>query len=306
MALYTTLASLSQTAASNAADGSTDAPSSIDNQLNLLASFIAQVRDGNGLTTGLGYVAQCRLTKSGSNLLLSRCNGLGLTINGVAYAIPSAGVTLAPTALAVGTTYYIYAYMNAGTMTLEASATTHATDTNTGMEIKSGDSTRSLVGMARTITGPAWQDNFAQRFVASYYNRRPIEMRAVLASNQAISTATYGEISTTLRLEFLQWLGESAQFNFQGSMLGGTGGSVFSTQLAYDSSTSTSESYSDIQAYTAGAFLNPACNLVATASSTEGYHFVTPLARQSGGATATYVGGSSSGARCVNNGVVMV
>jgi len=304
VALYTTLASLSQTASANAADGTSDPPSTIDNQLNLLASFLAQVRDGNGLTTGLGYVAQCRLTKSGANLLLSRCNGLGLTINGVAYAIPSAGVTLAPTSLSVGTTYYIYAYMNAGTMTLEASTTTHATDTTTGMEIKSGDATRSLVGMARTITGPAWSDLFAQRFVASYYNRRPIEMRAVLASNQAVSSATFGEISTTLRLEFLQWLGESAPFNFQGSMLGSLANSIYTNQLSYDSATATSESYSDVQAFAANAWMNPACNLIATANSAEGYHLVTPLARQSGGATATYIGSGGSGGRCVVNGVV--
>ena len=50
MALYTTLASLSQTAGSNAADGTVDAPSTIDNQTNLLASFIAQLRDGVGFT----------------------------------------------------------------------------------------------------------------------------------------------------------------------------------------------------------------------------------------------------------------
>jgi hypothetical protein len=55
MALYSTLASLSQTAASNAADGSVDAPSTIDQQTNLLASFIAQLRDGVGFTGQLGY-----------------------------------------------------------------------------------------------------------------------------------------------------------------------------------------------------------------------------------------------------------
>lgn len=54
MSLFTTLASLSQTAASNAADGSADPPSTIDNQLNLLASFVAQLRDGNGFTAQLG------------------------------------------------------------------------------------------------------------------------------------------------------------------------------------------------------------------------------------------------------------
>lgn len=50
MALYTTLASLSQTAASNVADGAVDAPSTIDQQTNLLASFIARVRDGDRAT----------------------------------------------------------------------------------------------------------------------------------------------------------------------------------------------------------------------------------------------------------------
>lgn len=47
MALYSTLASLSQTAASNSADGSVDAPSTIDQQTNLLASFAARLRDGD-------------------------------------------------------------------------------------------------------------------------------------------------------------------------------------------------------------------------------------------------------------------
>jgi hypothetical protein len=58
--LYTDIASLSQTPASNAADGTTDAPSTIDNNMNLLASFIAKLRDGAGYTAGaiaaaLGY-----------------------------------------------------------------------------------------------------------------------------------------------------------------------------------------------------------------------------------------------------------
>jgi hypothetical protein len=45
MALFTSLSALSQTPASNAPDGSVDAPSTIDDQLRLLASFIALVRD---------------------------------------------------------------------------------------------------------------------------------------------------------------------------------------------------------------------------------------------------------------------
>lgn len=47
MPLYTDLESLSQTPGANAADGSVDAPSTIDNNMNFLASFIARLRDGN-------------------------------------------------------------------------------------------------------------------------------------------------------------------------------------------------------------------------------------------------------------------
>lgn len=46
MPLYTTLAALSQTPASNPPDGTVDAPSTIDDQLRLLGAFIAQLRDG--------------------------------------------------------------------------------------------------------------------------------------------------------------------------------------------------------------------------------------------------------------------
>lgn len=113
---------------------------------------------------------QCRLTKSGANLVLSRHNGTKLIIDGTAETIPSGGVTLAATGLSVDTTYFIYVFMSGATMTLEASTTGHATDGTTGVEIKSGDSTRTLVGMARVITGPAWQDTDAQRFVRSWFN----------------------------------------------------------------------------------------------------------------------------------------
>src|SRR5690349_16921436 len=61
---------------------------------------------------------QCRLVKSGANLVLQRFQGLWLTINGVVQAIPAAGVSLAPTGLTASTNYNIYAYMNSGTMTL--------------------------------------------------------------------------------------------------------------------------------------------------------------------------------------------
>lgn len=90
---------------------------------------------------------QCYLSWiSTASVKLLPLNGNRLIINGTTQTIPSAGVALSSSGLTVSTTYYLYAYMNASTMTLEASATAHATSATDGVEIKSGDQTRTYVG----------------------------------------------------------------------------------------------------------------------------------------------------------------
>jgi hypothetical protein len=287
LALYTTLASLSQTAASNAADGSVDAPSTIDNQTNLLASFIAQLRDGKGFTTGVGNLGQCRLTKSGANLLLYPYDGNGLTINGVAYAVPSAGVTLAPTALSVGTNYNIYAYMNAGTMTLEASTTAHATDSTTGVEIKSGDATRTLVGKARIITGPAFADTDAQRFVISWFNQKP--RRIYNTNGSAPATASTTPVALVSQMEFLTWGEACVPASFVGNVANNTANGGCFTGLGLDSSTALTHSPALMQAYGANA-QGSACG-GSTFVPAEGYHYIYTLGYVTAGSTGTWAAG---------------
>ncbi|VWX63183.1 conserved hypothetical protein [Burkholderiales bacterium 8X] len=303
MPLYSNLASLSQTPGSNAADGSSDAPSTVDQQTNLLAAFIAQLRDGNGFTTGLGNLGQCRLTKSGANLLLSPLNGNGLTINGVVCKIPSAGLTLAPTALAVATTYFIYAVATGTAVSsLEASATGHSTDTATGVEIKTGDPTRTLVGMARTIAGPAWVDATNQRFVLSWFNRRPINTGAVLGSNASIFSLSFAEISTSLRNEFLIWSSDYANFGFQGSASNNVTNAVTYTTIALDGVTG--DSHSAGAHYITNAIIPISVALQVQAGQTEGYHYATPYTLQNTTATSTYTGNGSLSTRCVMSGVI--
>ena len=121
------------------------------------AAAVAQVTyDARGRLTTVASVAiaiaasavsgsatgQCALSKSGSNLILLPYNGNLLTINGANCTVPDAGVSLAPTGLTAGTTYFIYALASAGAVSsLEAVTTAHATSTtagNKGVEIKSG------------------------------------------------------------------------------------------------------------------------------------------------------------------------
>jgi hypothetical protein len=142
---------------------------------------------------------------SGTEIRFSPWNGNRLPIHGADATIPAAGVSLAPTGLTIGTVYYIYAYLNAGVLTLEASETGRDTDPATGVEIKTGDPTRTLVGMARPTTGGVWIDGGQSTDVRSWFNRRAKALSATYTTNQTMSSIPYAEISSQMRLHFLAW-----------------------------------------------------------------------------------------------------
>lgn len=245
---------------------------------------------GSALSPAGAPLAQCRLTKSGANLLLAAFGGNRISIGGAAQTIPSAGVTLAPTSLAVGTTYYIYAFMAGSTMTLEASATGWSVDVNTGMPIKSGDATRTLVGMARTITGPAWQDTPAQRFTVSYWNRRTIAAFNAFSASRSTSSSTYVELSPSERLELLSWSDDAATFGVSGRVENATAGTSSITSFGLDGA-------APQPVFTSGSHNNPAASAVSVGLTyslqlTEGYHYATIIGTCGAGA-ATWITGTS-------------
>lgn len=108
---------------------------------------------------------QCFLSWiSTTSIKLLPLNGNRLIINGTTQTIPAAGVSLSNSSLAVSTTYHIYAYMNGATMTLEPSVTSHATSATDGVEIKSGDQTRTYVGSLETDASGLFLDNIRNWF----------------------------------------------------------------------------------------------------------------------------------------------
>lgn len=245
----------------------------------LAVAAVTPAKLSSGLTFG-----QCRLAKVATNLVLSRFNGPLLTINGVHETIPSAGVTLAATSLTPGTLYYIYAWMNAGAMTLEASTTARATDSTTGTEIKSGDATRTLVGMARPITGPAWQDTAAQRFVVSWFNRTDIAVYAQFTADRTVVAAPFTEVNTEIRNEFLAWSNEPVRPFASGSWTV-TGASVGAARLSFDGSTAGfARCLTTVTSSVAFALAEPATIL------SEGYHFTTVEGGRTGGTNVIFVG----------------
>ena len=88
------------------------------------------------LSSGTPIATACRLALSGGNLVLSRYNGTSINIDGTNQSIPGAGVSLSASGVSASTFYYIYVYMNSGTMTLEYSTTAYTINSSTGIPQK--------------------------------------------------------------------------------------------------------------------------------------------------------------------------
>lgn len=245
---------------------------------------------------------QCQLTLSAGNLILNRFAGTALFINGANQQIPSAGVSLAPTGLTASTLYYIYAYMSAGVMTLEASTTAYAQNSTYGYLQKSGDATRSLVGMAYPTAGPAFTSSASQRLVRSYYNDPGYALLGSYSANRSLNSSVYAEINTEIRIQFLVWTGETAVLAANGRVANDTlGGDVFTT-IAIDSTSTAQDTMTAFDAWTGSADAGFALTFNAGGLA-EGFHFATLLGKAASG-TSTWTGSGTAGTRSTLTGLL--
>ena len=175
-----------------------------------------------------------------------------IKINGTIYPIPSAGITIPSTGVMVdgvagqnlvaGPYYYLYLFDNAGTLTPDfrsttAGVVTHATSTtagNVGTEIRSGDDTRTLIGMVQTAgTAPnVFYDQPDFRFMRSWFNRPRI---AVNASVSGVSTSSGTVVNVGGVVLFLLWAGETAALFISGSSTNNTAGGTNFVQAVLNS-----------------------------------------------------------------------
>jgi hypothetical protein len=238
---------------------------------------------------------QCRLSKSGANLILLPVAGDKLIVNGVVCTVPSAGVTLAPTGLTPGTTYFIYATASAGAVNaLVASTTAHATSSTAGqvgIEVMSGDNTRTLVGMARIITGPAWQDTYAQRFVRSWFKDPGLACRGFLTANRTTASTSFIELNTEIRCEFLAWSNEVFHFCLSGRGFVATGTDRINAGIGIDQGTTPETGTQNFGGTATGGTAAAPFATQAILQISEGYHFATLAAASNSGATCTYESG---------------
>ena len=240
------------------------------------------------LTQGHG---QCRLGYvSATSIKLAPYDGAAIRIAGAIYQIPSAGVSIANTGLVASTRYFVYVYNNAGTLTLELSGTGHSTDTtagNVGVEIKTGDNSRTLVGMVYTqgSTPGQFVDSVLARNVATWFKRRGLSLSGNDVSASTAST-TFAALGSSANCEITCWADESIMVNTAGNGSNSTTAATFSLSLGVDGTPNQGDG---------STITSPAANQafaifdLSTSFMTEGHHLLVPYGLVSAG-TGTFFG----------------
>jgi hypothetical protein len=231
--------------------------------------------------------AQCRVqVDSTSQISLQRYQGKFLPLKiGAAWEakiIPSSGPTLANTGLTAATLYYVYAFDSSGTLTLEAVTTVPATDADTGVRIKTGDATRTLVGMVFMDAGTpgTFVDSTAKRWCLNWFNRRALDLTGTYSADRTTTSTTLAEVNTEIRLQFLTWADEAVAVGASGTMSNSGAGQASGTGLGIDSTTVATQ----IGAFTStGANLRGPIGAWASKTLSEGSHFAALLGVVSGG-----------------------
>jgi hypothetical protein len=221
---------------------------------------------------------------SATQLRLARRNGRRVFINDANVVIPSTAPTLSNSGLSASTLYYVYAYVNAGTLTLEASATAYATDSTYGHQVKSGDSTRTLVGMVRTNASSQFVDSAGQRLVRSWAHDPGVATTALFTANRSTSSLTAVELNSEIRNEVLLWAGETWDLSFLGAGVNATASGWTISAVAIDGTTAEN-----------GGCLATTVDAVPVVASayrdnlSEGYHYATVVGSVNAG-TGTWYG----------------
>jgi hypothetical protein len=225
-------------------------------------------------------------------------NGNGLVINGVAQAIPSAGVLLNSGSLNVASTLFrVYAFMNGTTMTLTGSTGTHVTSStagNVGTEILNGDDTRSLVGMVFTNASKQFQDDGGTRYVASWFNRRTRYVQGADAVGARTTSASLVDVTAAGHANFVIWGDENdiiAELAFASVTAVGNGNNV-NVNIGLDgTSTKLAENLTNT-VVTGGQYYSGGTDGGFTGAA-EGNHFLTYLGSVSGG-TGKFFGAAAT------------
>ena len=217
----------------------------------------------------------CILTISGGYLRLLRYRGIYVPIEGVLHTIPEGGIYLSPILASPGT-QYVYVYNNAGTLSLETDVTGYVLDAFTGVSVKMGDSSRTLVGMVYKGASD-WE------LCRSWFNDPGVVVSGVFSASRTITspTAAFTEFNSEIRCKFLCWADETVRVTGTGGALVDLGGAddgygfiavAFDGVTAEDGSSIIGATAVGAQAAEDWIAIAPAINKTGLS---EGYHYAT-------------------------------
>lgn len=240
---------------------------------------------------------------SATQLKFAPYGGSYVRLNGAYRSIPVAGIAglgntgvyvngVAGQNLAANTTYLVFVFDVSGTLTADfRTGATHATSGtlgNEGVEILTGNDTRTLIGMCRTNASSQFQVDGQNIGVLSWFNKRSRAGLGVFTANRTNNVTTYTEVNSEIRVNFLCWA-DPVQISMSGTA-GNNGTLPCYTALAVDGTT--------IDGGWGAAGLQANCYVnmsgaVAWTPSSEGWHTATIQSAASSGITATYYGAAS-------------
>jgi hypothetical protein len=261
-----------------------------------------------------GVAPSCgRLAYSSTTALtFTPYNGARIRIAGVDYDIPTGGIAgLANTSifidgvgssnLAADTTYYIYAFLNSGTVTADYSTTAYTSDTtagNVGVMIKTAVASRTLIGMCRTNSSSQFADSVTQRFVLSWFNKLQMPMKNHFTATRSTTSLSYVEVNSEIQLKFITWSNIMVTLSISGAGYVTTGGSMW-TSIGVDSTTTAQDTWTFMSGTNSQA---QACTHFGTYS--EGYHYATLLGKVSVNTANWYMPSNAAGERLTLNATI--
>jgi len=265
-----------------------------------LTGQVAIVNGGTGISSIIP-AGQVVGNITGGNIVITPYQGNKVAFPSGYATLPAAGVSVTPTGLTPLTLYYVYLVQTAGVVSsVEVSTTGHSTDTATGIEIKTGDSTRVLAGAVRPIAGPSFINTPAQRFFINWFNPVNKDIYNFFTADRATGSTTLVQLnSASERVEFLTWATKAVIASCTGFASSSAIGAVNATSLAVDGVAQDGGSIGNTAA------IGTVAPVVASyaRSLSEGYHFFDVFGRVSAASTGTW-NGTTAGARVAIQGLI--
>lgn len=137
-------------------------------------------------------------------------------------------ISLALSSLTSGANYDVFAYDNAGTLTLELSAAwtndstrADAINTQDGVQVKNGAATRRHIGTIRTTGTATTEDSQTKRFVWNRYNQQHRHLFAEYETSHTYNSTTWRGINAQdVRIEWVQGDTEAIAFSVLADITG--------------------------------------------------------------------------------------